>query len=102
MRREWHARSPFQTASCKGAASERLRHALLAGRQASSAAERSDRFRNGRGGIRELRPAFGALAALYEALAGPHPDWDDYFRAMVDDRRLLCQAHVEHTYAGGA
>jgi PPOX class probable F420-dependent enzyme len=43
-----------------------------------------------------------ALAALYEALAGPHPDWDDYFRAMVEDRRLLCRVHVEHTYAGGA
>jgi PPOX class probable F420-dependent enzyme len=42
-----------------------------------------------------------ALAALYEALAGPHPDWDDYFRAMVKDDRLLCRVHVEHTYAGG-
>jgi uncharacterized protein len=42
------------------------------------------------------------LAALYEALAGPHRDWDDYFRAMVEDRRLLCRVHVEHTYTGGA
>jgi len=43
-----------------------------------------------------------ALARLYDALAGPHPDWDDYYRAMVDDRRLLCRIHVDHTYAGGA
>jgi PPOX class probable F420-dependent enzyme len=42
-----------------------------------------------------------ALSRLYEALAGPHPDWADYHRAMVDDRRLLCRVHVEHTYAGG-
>jgi PPOX class probable F420-dependent enzyme len=42
------------------------------------------------------------LCALYEALAGPHPDWDDYRRAMVDDRRLLGRLHVVHTYGGGA
>jgi PPOX class probable F420-dependent enzyme len=43
-----------------------------------------------------------ALSRLYEALAGPHPDWDDYHRAMVDDQRLLCRIRVERTYAGGA
>jgi PPOX class probable F420-dependent enzyme len=43
-----------------------------------------------------------ALARLYEALAGPHPDWDDYYRAVVEDQRLLCRIHIEHTYAGGA
>jgi PPOX class probable F420-dependent enzyme len=43
-----------------------------------------------------------ALATLYEALAGPHPDWDDYFQAMVNDRRLLCRVHVHRTYSGGA
>jgi PPOX class probable F420-dependent enzyme len=43
-----------------------------------------------------------ALADLYQELAGPHPDWDDYFRAMVTDRRLLCRIHVDHTYVGGA
>jgi PPOX class probable F420-dependent enzyme len=42
-----------------------------------------------------------ALADLYEALAGAHPDWTDYLRAMVEDRRLLCRITVEHTYAGG-
>lgn len=43
-----------------------------------------------------------ALADLYEALAGPHPDWDDYLGAMVTDRRLLCRIQIGHTYVGGA
>ena len=30
-----------------------------------------------------------ALIALYRNIAGEHPDWDDYRRAMVDDRRVL-------------
>src|ERR1700738_614504 len=28
-----------------------------------------------------------ALIALYRNIAGEHPDWDDYRRAMVEDRR---------------
>lgn len=43
-----------------------------------------------------------ALAALYRSLAGEHPDWEEYLRTMVADRRLLCRIRVEHTYAGGA
>lgn len=43
-----------------------------------------------------------ALAELYESLAGPHPDWDDYLAAMVRDQRLRCRITVTHTYAGGA
>ena len=30
-----------------------------------------------------------ALIALYRNIAGEHPDWDDYRRAMVDDRRVV-------------
>lgn len=31
-----------------------------------------------------------ALVEYYEAVAGkPHPDWDDYRRAMVDEGRLV-------------
>jgi PPOX class probable F420-dependent enzyme len=41
------------------------------------------------------------LADIYRALAGEHPDWDDYFRAMVDDRRLIAHITVTHTYDGG-
>jgi PPOX class probable F420-dependent enzyme len=32
------------------------------------------------------------LADQYESVAGqPHPDWDEYFEAMVADRRLLAR-----------
>ena len=30
-----------------------------------------------------------ALSDLYRSLAGEHPDWDDYRRAMVADRRAV-------------
>ena len=44
-----------------------------------------------------------ALAELYRAIAGgEHPDWDEYFRAMVDERRLLLTLTVTHGYGGGA
>lgn len=38
------------------------------------------------------------LIALYRAIQGEHPDWDDYRRAMVHDRRLVIRLHVERTY----
>ena len=32
------------------------------------------------------------LADQYESVSGkPHPDWDEFFAAMVDERRLLAQ-----------
>lgn len=44
-----------------------------------------------------------ALAELYTAIAGTeHPDWDEYFRAMVNERRLLLTLTVSHGYGGGA
>jgi PPOX class probable F420-dependent enzyme len=42
------------------------------------------------------------LENLYRSLAGEHPDWDDYRRAMVADRRLVGRMNIAHTYAGGA
>jgi PPOX class probable F420-dependent enzyme len=38
------------------------------------------------------------LIALYRNLAGEHPDWDDYRRAMVDDRRVLLTLPISHLY----
>ncbi|MGK5742402.1 PPOX class F420-dependent oxidoreductase [Micromonospora sp. URMC 103] len=38
------------------------------------------------------------LVALYRAVQGEHPDWDDYRRAMVDDRRLVLRLHIERLY----
>lgn len=39
-----------------------------------------------------------ALVALYRDIAGEHPDWDDYRRAMVDDRRVLMTLKITHLY----
>ena len=39
-----------------------------------------------------------ALIALYRNLAGEHPDWDDYRRAMVDDRRVVMTLAISHLY----
>ncbi len=36
--------------------------------------------------------------ALYRNIAGEHPDWDDYRRAMVDDRRVLLTLPITHVY----
>jgi PPOX class probable F420-dependent enzyme len=39
-----------------------------------------------------------ALIALYRNIAGEHPDWDDYRRAMVTDRRVLMRMPISHLY----
>ena len=38
------------------------------------------------------------LVRIYRDAAGEHPDWADYRRAMVDDRRLVARLVVEHAY----
>ncbi|MEH1015858.1 PPOX class F420-dependent oxidoreductase [Micromonospora sp. CPCC 206060] len=43
-------------------------------------------------------PTVEELIALYRAVQGEHPDWDDYRRAMVADRRLVLRLHVERVY----
>jgi PPOX class probable F420-dependent enzyme len=39
-----------------------------------------------------------ALIALYRTIAGEHPDWDDYRRSMVDDRRVVMTLPISHLY----
>lgn len=39
-----------------------------------------------------------ALIALYRNVAGEHPDWDEYRRAMVTDRRVLLRMPITHVY----
>ncbi|MGO4446385.1 PPOX class F420-dependent oxidoreductase [Mycobacterium sp. 2YAF39] len=39
-----------------------------------------------------------ALIALYRNIAGEHSDWDDYRRAMVDDRRVVMTLPISHVY----
>jgi PPOX class probable F420-dependent enzyme len=42
------------------------------------------------------------LVALYEQVSGePHPDWDEYRRAMVDQRRLVARI-TPHSVVGMA
>ena|SRR6516165_7533665 len=38
------------------------------------------------------------LIALYRNIAGEHPDWDDYRRAMVAERRVLLTMPITHLY----
>ena len=38
------------------------------------------------------------LIDIYRAVAGEHPDWDDYRRAMVQDRRIALHLRVERVY----
>jgi PPOX class probable F420-dependent enzyme len=38
------------------------------------------------------------LVALYRRLSGEHPDWDDYRRTMVADRRVVVRARPNHAY----
>jgi PPOX class probable F420-dependent enzyme len=45
--------------------------------------------------IVERPEAVDLLVDYYRRLAGEHPDWDDYRRAMVDDRRVLVRFEIE-------
>ena len=38
------------------------------------------------------------LVALFRAVQGEHPDWDEFRTAMVDERRLVIRVAVEHVY----
>ena len=39
-----------------------------------------------------------ALVDLYRSQAGEHPDWDDYRRAMVEDRRVVLTLRPTDAY----
>lgn len=39
-----------------------------------------------------------ALVNLYRAIAGEHPDWEDYRAAMVAERRVVLRLRVGHLY----
>jgi PPOX class probable F420-dependent enzyme len=43
-------------------------------------------------------PTVEELIDIYRAIAGEHPDWDDYRRAMVRDGRIALRLHVERVY----
>lgn len=41
------------------------------------------------------------LIEVYRAVAGEHPDWDEYRAAMVADRRLVVRLRVDRAYGWG-
>ncbi|WP_320067694.1 PPOX class F420-dependent oxidoreductase [Micromonospora sp. RTGN7] len=43
-------------------------------------------------------PTVEELVGLYRTVQGEHPDWDDFRRAMVAERRLVLRLHVERVY----
>ena len=42
-----------------------------------------------------------ALVDLYREVAGEHPDWDAFRRAMVADSRLVLTLRLDHVYGRG-
>ena len=42
--------------------------------------------------------AVDELVEYYRAVSGEHDDWDDYRRAMVDDRRLIVRLKPTRAY----
>ena len=38
------------------------------------------------------------LIEVFRAIGGEHPDWDDYRRAMIADRRLVLRIQVDRVY----
>ena len=38
------------------------------------------------------------LVALYRAVAGEHPDWDEFRNDMVADSRLAVRLRIDHVY----
>jgi PPOX class probable F420-dependent enzyme len=49
----------------------------------------------GRAEVVTLPEAMEPLVDYYRCLAGEHPDWDDYRRAMTADRRALIRITIE-------
>ena len=43
-----------------------------------------------------LPEAMDGLVDYYRRIAGEHPDWDDYRRAMVDQRRVLIRLSIDN------
>ena len=43
-------------------------------------------------------PVLADLRRLYRSMAGEHPDWEDYDRAMINDQRLVMVLHPLRAY----
>ena len=45
--------------------------------------------------IVDLPDAMDGLVDYYRSISGEHPDWDDYRRAMVEERRCLVKITID-------
>lgn len=45
--------------------------------------------------VLSLPEAMDGLIAYYRRISGEHPDWDDYRRAMEQDRRVLIRVPID-------
>jgi PPOX class probable F420-dependent enzyme len=43
-------------------------------------------------------PGVDELVEYYRTIAGEHPDWDDYRRVMVSDKRVVVRLAPTHAY----
>ena len=43
-------------------------------------------------------PGVDELVDYYRTLAGEHPDWDDYRKVMVSDKRVIVRLTPTHAY----
>jgi PPOX class probable F420-dependent enzyme len=43
-------------------------------------------------------PGVEELVDYYRTLAGEHPDWDDYRKVMVEDKRVIVRLKPTHAY----
>jgi PPOX class probable F420-dependent enzyme len=43
-------------------------------------------------------PGVDELVELYKVVAGEHPDWDEYRKAMVADKRVVARLKPSHAY----
>ena len=46
--------------------------------------------------IAPLPDAMDGLIDYYRRISGEHPDWDDYRRAMVKQRRVPIRLSIDH------
>jgi PPOX class probable F420-dependent enzyme len=45
--------------------------------------------------VESVPAAMDALVRYYRNISGEHPDWDDYRRAMLRDRRVLLRIRID-------
>jgi len=45
--------------------------------------------------VEHLPEAMDALVRYYRSVSGEHPDWDDYRRAMVEEKRVMVRITPE-------